>query len=75
MAPARRIQCELPKAIEARRANGENVEFPDRPDQQGHRVKPAKKVSTDHAAIEAELVSADQWESWALRDGLRISEG
>jgi hypothetical protein len=60
MAPERKIfKCELPKTFEAKRANGENVEFPDRQDQQGHRVKPAKKVSMDCRAREAKLAPGD----------------
>ena len=72
--PERKIQCELPKKLEARRANRENVEFPDRLDQQGHRVKPAKRVSMDSEAPEAELAPAGWQEPLALRDRLRTSE-
>jgi hypothetical protein len=53
-----KFKCELPKMLEARRANRENVEFPVRLDQQGHRVKPAKRVSMDSEAREAELAPA-----------------
>jgi hypothetical protein len=53
-----KFKCKLPKALEARRANAENVEFPDRLDQRGHRVKPAKRVSMDSGAREAELAPA-----------------
>jgi hypothetical protein len=49
----------LPKRLEAKRVNGENVEFPDRLDQQGHKVQLAKRVSMDRRGREAKLAPVE----------------